>query len=130
MFLDYDERCAISLSSKRHSTTDDSTTAAELTQLHLCSCEVMGLRNWMDECGLHQELPTIIFQDNKPAVQIALNRGALSKKTRSMSLHVLSVRNKIEDGFIYPELNNNNNYYTGFIQLIVSTLGRKCERAH
>ena len=95
---------AISLSSKRHTTTDDSTTAAELTQLHLCSCEVMGLRNLMDECGLHQELPTIVFQDNKPAVQIALNRGALSKKTRSMSLRVLSVRNKIEDGFIYPEL--------------------------
>ena len=58
----------------------------------------------MDECGLHQELPTIVFQDNKPAVQIALNRGALSKKTRSMCLRVLSVRNKIEDGFIYPEL--------------------------
>ena len=94
----------ISLSSKRHTTTDDSTTAAELTQLHLCACEVMGLRNLMDEVGLHQELPTIVFQDSKPAVQIALNRGALSKKTRSMSLRVLSVRNKIEDGCIYPVL--------------------------
>ena len=58
---------AISFSSKRHSTTDDSTTAAELTELYLCSCDVEGLRNLMDEVGLHQELPTVIYQDNEPA---------------------------------------------------------------
>ena len=57
----------------------------------------------MDEVGLHQELPTIIYQDNRPAIQIAMNRGALAKKTRSMSLRTLSVRNKIEDGIIFPE---------------------------
>ena len=93
---------AISFSSKRHSTTDDSTTAAELTELYLCSFDVEGLRNLMDEVGLHQELPTTIFQDNKPAIQIAMNRGALAKKTRSMSLRTLSVRNKIEDGKLIP----------------------------
>jgi hypothetical protein len=52
----------------------------------------------MDEVGLHQELPTTIFQDNLPAIQISQNRGSLAKKTRAMSLRTLSVRNKIEDG--------------------------------
>ena len=94
---------AISFSSKRHTTTDDSTTAAELTELFNCSCDVEGFRNLMDEVGLHQELPTVIFQDNLPAIQIAMNRGALAKKTRAMSLRTLSVRNKIEDGKILPE---------------------------
>jgi hypothetical protein len=95
---------AISLASKRHTTTDDSTTAAELTEMFNCSCDVLGFRNLMDEVGLHQELPTLIYQDNKPAVQIAMNRGALSKKTRAMSLRTLSVRNKIEDGQVLPVL--------------------------
>jgi hypothetical protein len=94
---------AISFASKRHTTTDDSTAAAELTELYMCSCDVEGLRNLMDEVGLHQELPTTIFQDNQPAIQIAMNRGALAKKTRAMSLRTLSVRNKIEDGKIFPD---------------------------
>ena len=57
----------------------------------------------MDEVGLHQDLPTIIYQDNKPAIQIAMNRGALAKKTRAVLLRTLSVRNKTEDGKVVPE---------------------------
>jgi hypothetical protein len=94
---------AISFTSKRHSTTDDSTTAAELTEMFMCSCDVEGLRHLMDEVGLHQELPTTIYQDNKPAIQISMNRGALAKKTRAMELRTLSVRNKIEDGKVIPD---------------------------
>jgi hypothetical protein len=94
---------AISFASKRHTTTDDSTTAAELTELFQCSCDVEGFRNLMDEVGLHQDLPTIIYQDNKPAIQIAMSRGMLAKKTRAMSMRTLSVRNKIEDGKVIPE---------------------------
>jgi len=93
---------AISFSSKRHTTTDDSTTAAELTEQYLCSCDVAGLRSLMSEVGLHQERPTVIFQDNQPAIHISMNRGALSKKTRAMDMRVLSVRNKIEDGIVIP----------------------------
>ena len=93
---------AISFSSKRHSTTDDSTTAAEITEQYLCSCDVEGLRSLMAEIGLHQERPTTIYQDNIPAIHISMNRGALSKKTRAMDMRVLSVRNKIEDGKVLP----------------------------
>jgi len=92
----------ISFTSKRHSTTDDSTAAAELTEQHLCACDVEGLRNLMKEVGLEQLEPTIIYQDNQAAIQIANNRGALAKKTRAMDMRTLTVRNKIEDLKVIP----------------------------
>jgi hypothetical protein len=95
-------RAAISLTSKRHTTTDDSTTAAELTECHLCACDILGFRELMKEVGLEQRGPTIIFQDNQAAIQIAMNRGSLSKKTRAMDVRVFSVRNKIEDMKVVP----------------------------
>ena len=58
----------ISFTSKRHSTTDDSTAAAELTEQHLCACDVEALRNLMKEIGLEQQGPTTIFQDNQAAI--------------------------------------------------------------
>ncbi len=81
---------AISLTSKRHTTTDDSTAAAELTECYLYACDVEGYRNLMAELGLAQVEPTTIWQDNQAAIQIAMNRGALSKKSRAMDLKVLA----------------------------------------
>jgi hypothetical protein len=95
-------RAAISLTSKKHTTTDDSTTAAELTECHLCACDVVGFRELMKEIGLEQKGPTIIFQDNQAAIQIAMNRGSLSKKTRAMEVRVFSIRNKVEDMKVVP----------------------------
>ena len=92
----------ISFTSKRHSTTDDSTAAAELTEQHLCACDVEGLRNLMKEVGLEQLEPTKIFQDNQAAIHIANNRGALAKKTRAMDMRTLAVRNKVEDMKVVP----------------------------
>ena len=92
----------ISFTSKRHPTTDDSTAAAELTEQHLCACDVEGLRNLMKEIGLMQPEPTVIYQDNQAAIQIANNRGALAKKTRAMEMRTLTVRNKIEDMKVVP----------------------------
>jgi hypothetical protein len=92
----------ISFTSKRHTTTDDSTAAAELTEQHLCACDVEGLRNLMEEIGLTQTEPTIIYQDNQAAIQIANNRGALAKKTRAMDMRTLTVRNKVEDMKVIP----------------------------
>jgi hypothetical protein len=92
----------ISFTSKRHSITDDSTAAAELTEQHLCACDVEGLRNLMKEVGLEQLNPTTIYQDTQAAIHIANNRGALAKKTRAMDMKTLSVRNKIEDMKVIP----------------------------
>jgi hypothetical protein len=56
----------------------------------------------MEEIGLKQSEPTIIYQDNQAAIQIANNRGALAKKTRAMEMRTLTVRNKIEDMKVIP----------------------------
>ena len=93
---------AICFSSKRHTTTDDSTTAAELTELYLCACEVEAIRNLNDEIGLKQNGPTIIYQDNQAAIQIAMNRGSLSRKTRATETRTLTIRNKVEDLKVVP----------------------------
>ena len=43
-----------------------------------------------------------IWQDNQAAIQIAMNRGALAKKTRAMDMRVMAIRNKIEDMKVVP----------------------------
>ena len=93
---------AISFTSKRHTTTDDSTTAAELTEAYLAACDIEGFRNILTEIGLRPEGPTILFQDNQSAIQIAMNRGSLSKKTRATEIRTLTLRNKVEDLKVVP----------------------------
>jgi hypothetical protein len=93
---------AISYTSKRHTTTDDSTTAAELTEAYLCACDVEGIRNLMEEIGLGADGPTVLYQDNQAAIQITMNRGSLSKKTKATDIRTLSIRNKVEDLKIVP----------------------------
>jgi hypothetical protein len=93
---------AISFTSKKHTTTDDSTTAAELTEAYLCACDVEGFRNINEEIGLKADGPTVLYQDNQSAIQIAMNRGSLSKKTRAMEVRTLTYRNKVEDLKVVP----------------------------
>jgi hypothetical protein len=96
-------RAAVTITSKRHSTTDDSTLAAELTEAYLLACEIEGFRNLMAEVGLKQKRPTILYyQDNMAAIQVAMNRGSLSRKTRETELRVLTYRNKVEDLKVVP----------------------------
>ncbi len=45
-------KAAISCTSKRHTTTNGSTTASELTEGSLCACDVVGFRNLNEEVGL------------------------------------------------------------------------------
>ena len=93
---------AVSFTSKRHTTTDESTTSAELTEAYLLACDVEGFRTLMAEVGLRQEEPTVLWQDNQSAITIAMNRGSLAKKSRAMDVRVLSIRNKIEDMKVVP----------------------------
>jgi hypothetical protein len=95
-------RAAITMTSKRHAATDDSTTAAELTEAHSLACEIEGFRTLMSEVGLRPKGPTYLFQDNQAAIQIAMNRGYLSRKTRGTDLRVLTLRNKVEGLKVVP----------------------------
>ena len=94
--------CWISMTSKRHTTTDTSTCEAEATEMFLCTRDVERLRNLMAEVGLFQQEPTIIYQDNMPAIQIMTNRGSLPNKSKAMDIRVMSARNKVEDKKVIP----------------------------
>ena len=56
----------------------------------------------MIEMGLVQDKPTVIYQDNESAIQIELNRGSLSSKSKHIDRTVLKCRNQIEDGEVLP----------------------------
>jgi hypothetical protein len=83
-------RAAITMTSKRHSTIDDSTLSSEITEAYLLACEIEGFRNLMAEVGLEQNGPTILYQDKMAAIQVAMNRGSLRRKTRGTELRVLT----------------------------------------
>ena len=94
---------ALSFVSKMQTLTAPSTTWAETVTLFDCSTDVLGLRNLLEELGHFQETPTVIFQDNKSAIQIANNRGSLGKSSRAMDLKTLAIRNRIEDHNVETE---------------------------
>jgi hypothetical protein len=92
-----------SLSAKRHTLTASSTCHDELIEFSIAVQRMVGFRNVMCEMGLEQKEATPIYQDNEAAIQIAINRGALSKQSRHISRRILASRNKIEDGEVEPK---------------------------
>ena len=91
---------ALSLEAKKHTVTAPSSCAAEVKELFNCSVRVKGIRNLLTELGMHQQRPTVVYQDNESACKIANNRGSLGVTSRSMDLGTLTVRNMVEDHVI------------------------------
>ena len=94
---------AVHVSAKQHSTIATSTTSAELTEQYLCSNHIMGFRNMMSEMGFELSEPTVLYQDNKPAIDIANNNRQMSESTKHMDVRVFKVRERIEDQEVYLE---------------------------
>ena len=93
----------IALDTKKHTITGASTCHDELMSFSKATNKVEGFRNLMQEAGEYQEEPTVIYQDNQAAIQIAMNRGSLSSRSKHMDLKVLQARNKIEDRKCVPK---------------------------
>jgi len=93
----------LSLSAKKHTLTANSTCHDELIEFSIAVSRMVGFRNIMYEMGLEQGIATTIYQDNEAAIQIAMNRGALSKQSRHIDRRILASRNKIEDGAVVPK---------------------------
>jgi hypothetical protein len=101
----------LSLSAKKHTITASSTCHDELIEFWIAANKVSGFRNIMEEMGLAQQLPTVVYQDNESAIQIEMNRGSLTNQSRHIERKVLSARNKIEDGLVRPEYVNTSDMY-------------------
>jgi hypothetical protein len=92
----------ISCESKRHTVTGASTCHDELIQFAKAANKVAGFRNLGEEMGMADDRSTTIYQDNESAIQITMNRGSLSNRSKHMDRTVLRSRKKVEDGVVLP----------------------------
>ena len=69
---------------KQHPTVDDSSTKAELTECRYAADDVVTFRGFLGELGFELEEPSIIYQDNQPAIMIANGEKSLGSKSRHM----------------------------------------------
>ena len=71
--------------SKKQTITADSSTVAELIAAHFVAKEVMWARNFLQELGFAQLLPTILFEDNMSCIAIIMKAG---NNNRSKHIHL------------------------------------------
>ena len=89
---------AIVNTSKKHSTVDVSTTAAELTELFNCALDIKQVRNISEEIGIPLTAPTMCYQDNQPCCSVAKGTKTLqSSTTKAMDVRVAKVQEMIMD---------------------------------
>jgi len=86
----------ISFSWKLQSVIHVSTTGAELQEACANALDVVGVRNLLKEIGFTQTKPTVVYCDNKPAIQIAHNEGALSQQSKHLDIRVFKIRELIK----------------------------------
>jgi hypothetical protein len=89
--------CLVSLSSQKHPTIDVSTTAAEITEAFYCSNDAVGFRNLMEEMGFVLQGPTVIYEDNQPAIKVLEGNRNLTSKTKHMDIRVWKMRERLDD---------------------------------
>ena len=64
--------------------------------------EVVYLRRILSDLGELQDSPTVIFQDNQPAIAIALNPVS-HRKTKHIDVRVHKIRELIAEGVVQPQ---------------------------
>jgi hypothetical protein len=74
---------------------------SEYCNLSICGKEVQRWRYFLEELGHKQTKPTIIEQDNLPAIKLT-KAPAISKKSRHIDVSTHHVRNLYNEGIINP----------------------------
>ena len=82
---------------KQHPTVDDSSTLAEITECKYAADDVVTFRNFLGELGFELEEPSIIYQDNRPAIMIANGEKSLGSKSRHMMIRCAKLSEHIAD---------------------------------
>ena len=65
--------CAISWRSARQPLVTLSTAESEYVQATLCCQEILNLRNLLTELGFEPDAPTLLYEDNKAAIDLSKN---------------------------------------------------------
>ena len=82
---------------KQHPTVDDSSTLAEITECKYAADDVVTFRGFLGELGFELEEPSIIYQDNRPAIMIANGEKSLGSKSRHMLIRCAKLSEHIAD---------------------------------
>jgi Reverse transcriptase (RNA-dependent DNA polymerase) len=93
---------AISWSSKKQSSTAQSSTEAEYMAGAHAAKEVAWLRAFLSEIGRSQNSPTSLFIDNQSAIALAKN-PKFHNRTKHIAVRYHFIREKIEDKEILPQ---------------------------
>jgi len=88
---------AISWKSKRQQSIALSSAEAEFMAASRMAQEVVYLRHLLSQFGYVQELPTVVYEDNKAAISMSENAG-LRKRTLFINLQVHFFREKVQNG--------------------------------
>ena len=83
--------CTIVYSSKRQPCIALSSTEAEIIAASACGCEIVYVRQLLEEVGLPQELPTILEVDNSGAIELARDRKSCHR-SRHVARRFFKVR--------------------------------------
>ena len=87
----------VSGKTRGHSTIDDSTTAAEVTECWLAANDVSTFRQLYGEMGFEYDEPTTIYQDNQPAIAVATGERNLTSRMRHVQIRTGKLAEYIMD---------------------------------
>lgn len=79
-----------------------STCEAEYVALCSCTQEIVWLRMLLNEIGITQDQPTLVYEDNQSCIALA-NNPVYHKRTKHVDIKYHYTREKVEDGTIVLE---------------------------
>jgi hypothetical protein len=92
--------CPISWKTARQTTVATSTTEAECTALFAATSETLHLQGLFKDFGIDLTLPTVINEDNTPAITLANNPGSLHGRAKHFQVKLFFVREVIQQGLV------------------------------
>lgn len=76
-----------------------SSTEAEYIALSACASKIIWTRQILADIGIPQHQPTTVYEDNRPAIDLAHN-AILSDRTMHIDVKCHKIRERIKDGLI------------------------------
>ena len=74
-----------------------SSTGAEIDAACATALDVVGVRHLLEEIGIWYNKPVVIYEDNKPTINIAHNESSIADAGRHMALRMFKIKELVEN---------------------------------